>query len=285
MARNKIKFSTTRPRCDRQHCLSPDDINVLLSRLPYDVWQNLRAVHFNDQSRGARILGYVTAGRREIAICAVPPQMSLSSGLLRGQSPQTFGAIIGWQWPPLAIRRFMLYNTFLHELGHTQLINPKAMSERLRYARERKAEEFAEKWRKELWSHDFDHPDPVHNKPSPAELADLKRFSEAMSKDDKDMKILEHTVLFGPATSETHQNLGKKYLHRNQLDKAESEFLLAIQLDKTDGWPRLYLGNLYYQKKRLRFCGETIRGGSLANARQCYATLVSCRSKKGGRRL
>jgi tetratricopeptide (TPR) repeat protein len=153
----------------------------------------------------------------------------------------------------------MLYDTFLHELGHIQLVNPKAKSKRLRYARERKAEEFANRWRKELWSHNFDHPDPVHNKPSSDELADMESFSEAMSKGDKDLKILEHTVLFGPATSETHQNLGIAYLRRNQLDKAEVELLLAIQADETDGWPRLYLGSLYYRREDFDSAAEQFK--------------------------
>lgn len=210
----------------------------------------------NDRSEGARTLGYVTPGRREIAICAVPPRTSMSRALLRGQSPRTFGAIRGWQWPPVAVKRFMLYDTFLHELGHIQLVNPKVKSERLRYARERKAEEFSEKWRKKLWSQHFDHADPVHNRPSAAELEDMESFAQVMSKDDKNLKILEHTVLFGPATSETHQNLGKAYLRRNQLDKAESELLLAIQANETDGWPRLYLGNLYWRKEDLDAAAE-----------------------------
>ena len=71
----------------------------------------------------------------------------------------------------LAVRRFMLYNVFLHELGHLQLVNEKSSSERLKYAHEKLAQAFATEWCERLWSKHFDHPDPVHNPPSPDEIA------------------------------------------------------------------------------------------------------------------
>lgn len=73
------------------------------------------------------------------------------------------------KWPALAIRRFMLYDVFLHELGHLQVIS-EARSDRLKYAREKLAEDFATAWRHELWSSRFDHADPVHNRPPPEEF-------------------------------------------------------------------------------------------------------------------
>lgn len=161
----KIKFSTTIPGCDRRHYLTEEDVMVVLSRLPEETWQRLRAVHFNDRARGNRIAGYVNRGRREIAICALPPRLSLSSALVKGQSCEHFGATRGERWPLLAVRRFLLYNVFLHELGHLQLVNETTKSERMRFAREKYAQEFADKWRKKLWSEHFDHPDPVHNAP------------------------------------------------------------------------------------------------------------------------
>jgi hypothetical protein len=33
------------------------------------------------------------------------------------------------------------------------------------FAREKCAQEFADRWRRKLWSEHFDHPDPVHNAP------------------------------------------------------------------------------------------------------------------------
>jgi hypothetical protein len=171
----QIKFSTTKPKADRRHVLTEADIRVLLARLPEEVRARLRAVHFNDQSRGARALGYVNRERREIAICALPPRISLTRFLLRRQSPRQFGARRGAQWPELAVRRFMLYDTFLHELGHLQVVDESAKSERRKFAMERRAEEFATEWRTRLWMNPFDHPDPVHNAPSHAELESLER--------------------------------------------------------------------------------------------------------------
>lgn len=166
-----IKFSLLIPRADRIHYVNADDVRVVLSRLPLELWHRLRAVHFNDQSRGARVLGYVTRGHREITLCALPPRMTLTRTLVKGQTPEYFGARRGSKWPALAIRRFMLYDTFLHELGHLQLVDEKTRSQRLRFAREKLAQAFAIRWQRQLWSQWFSHPDPVHNPPGVEELA------------------------------------------------------------------------------------------------------------------
>lgn len=161
----KLKFTYREPGCDRQHYIGEEEVVILLNRLPKEIWQRLRGVHFTDRSRGVRVLGYVHQGRREISICALPPRVSLTRFLLKGQTCEEFGAQRGTQWPHLAVRRFMLYDVFLHELGHMQLIDAKRKSENLRYANEKYAEEFADQWRRILWSQYFDHPDPIHNSP------------------------------------------------------------------------------------------------------------------------
>jgi hypothetical protein len=90
---------------------------------------------------------------------------------LRHRFPAShFGAPARGQWPALAVRRFQLYDTFLHELGHLQIVNTSARSDRLRFAREKRAQEFADWWRCRLWSEDFDHADPVHHPPQAEEL-------------------------------------------------------------------------------------------------------------------
>lgn len=161
----EVKFTYKEPGCDRVHHLNEEDIKVVLSRLPEEVKHRLREVHFNDESRGGRVLGYVGDHRRAIAICALPPRVSLTRFLLKGQPCAEFGAVRGAQWPELAVRRYLLYDVFLHELGHIQIINERGRSERLKYAREKMAEEFADYWRRRLWLEQFDHPDPVHNAP------------------------------------------------------------------------------------------------------------------------
>jgi hypothetical protein len=148
--------------------VTEQDVRVVLSRLPGALYQRLRAVHFNDRAL-ARTFGYVSRGSREIALCALPPRMSLRRALIRGQTPEQFGAKPGEKWPPLAMRRFLLYDVFLHELGHPQMVDG-ARTTRLKFAREKLAHEFATEWRNRLWSERFDHADPVHNPPTRQEL-------------------------------------------------------------------------------------------------------------------
>jgi hypothetical protein len=168
----RIKFSCSMTHAGRVHYITPDDVRILLSRLPAKLWERLRGVHFNDRSRGKRVLGYVNMGHREIAICAIPASVSCSSAIPRKQrcSPATFGALRGRQWPQLAVRRFLLYDVFLHELGHLQIIDPTATNVRRRFASETLAQEFANTWRRAMWAQHFDHPDPVHNPPTLDEL-------------------------------------------------------------------------------------------------------------------
>ena len=176
----KIKFIIHPPGADRIHYINEADVKIVLSRLPTETYSYLKEVHFNDESWGARTLGYINNDRRDIAICALPPRISLSSTMLRSGSPREYGAVRGKQWPQIAVKRFLLYDTFLHELGHMQIILPKAKSNRRKFAGERKADEFAKFWRKKLWSKTFNHPDPVHNRPSKEELALLDKDNSAV---------------------------------------------------------------------------------------------------------
>jgi hypothetical protein len=178
---NEIRFSVCKPAADRIHHVTETDVRVVLSRLPADLYSRLRAVHFNDSSLGARVYGYVNRGRREIALCALPPRLGFTTCCRRsGEEPEHFGAHRGRKWPALAIRRFMLYSTFLHELGHLQLIDPHSRSPRLKFAHEKLADQFALDWRHRLWSKTFDHPDPVHNAPSAEELAAIAAGPQAV---------------------------------------------------------------------------------------------------------
>lgn len=167
----RIRFSRSAVGADRIHYVNEADVRVVLSRLPFELWDRLRAVHFNDQSR-ARTLGYVTQGHRDIALCALPPRMSLRP--LRGRTPEEFGAQRGQKWPALAMRRLMLYEVFLHELGHLQVVNESGKSERLKFAREKLAIDFARQWRRRLWSTTFVHADPVHNAPTAQEFTTIE---------------------------------------------------------------------------------------------------------------
>jgi hypothetical protein len=160
----RIRFTVSAPGADRVHYVNEEDVRVLLSRLPIELYHRLRAVRFNDRGF-ARTFGYVTRGCREIVLCALPPRMSLRRAMVMGQTPEEFGAKPGAKWPLLAMRRFLLYDVFLHELGHLQIVSA-ARSDRLKFAREKLAHEFAAEWRGRLWAQPFDHTDPVHNPPS-----------------------------------------------------------------------------------------------------------------------
>jgi len=73
-------------------------------------------------------------------------------------------------WPPPVRVNEMLYDVFLHELGHLQPIKENARSARLRFAHEKLAQAFAVEWCNRLWAEPFPHPDPVHNAPTPEEF-------------------------------------------------------------------------------------------------------------------
>ena len=162
---DRIQFVRHGTAPHRRHYVDEEDVKVVLSRLPEEVWRRLRKVHFKDDARGRRTLGYVTKrGRREVTLCALPHHISINLG-----RPEEYGALESSQWPVLAVRRFALYDAFLHELGHLQVIQAKATDPERRFAREPKAQNFADYWRGELWAQPFDHPDPVHNPPSEQE--------------------------------------------------------------------------------------------------------------------
>jgi tetratricopeptide (TPR) repeat protein len=247
----KIKFTYSKTGHNRKHWINEDDIKILLSRLPNELFSRLKHVHFNDRSWGVRMLGYVNMGHREIAICALPPRLSLSRYLLKGQMAEDFGAVKGAQWPSVAIRRFMLYETFLHELGHLQIVDKNRKSEKMRFAREKLSDEFSAFWRKKLWDKKFNHNDPVHNKPTTSELKRIQVLGSGLTKKAQIQKLLELDAISYPDDDEICKELSKIYLKNKELKKAEKVLLKAKNLNKEDGWITLYLGNLYYTKNEL----------------------------------
>src|SRR5258708_3002362 len=115
----EVAFSIQVPLGDRRHYVDEEDIRVVLARLPDEVKDRVRGVHLNDRFGRRQALGYTNRGRCDIALCALPPRTSMNSALRgTGIRPETFGALPGAQWPALAIRRFVLYEVLLHEIGH-----------------------------------------------------------------------------------------------------------------------------------------------------------------------
>jgi hypothetical protein len=154
--------------------LSRSDVDVVLARMPDELRQRVRDVFFTD-SYAVRRLGSVTKrGRRDITLCSyLPPRVSLRRFMFAGCIASDFGAPSRGQWPPWAVRRYMLYDVLLHELGHLQLVGAHPGAWDGEFASEGLAQAFANEWRGRLYSEPFDHRDPVHNAPSEHELGML----------------------------------------------------------------------------------------------------------------
>jgi len=118
--------------------LSRADIEIAVRRIPEEYRQRLRDITTWHRSSGVRQLGFVKRrGRRDINLCVMlPPRVSLSRFLSPGQTASEFGAPNRGQWPPWAVRRFMLYDVLLHELGHLQMVRSKSKSWNRKYASE-----------------------------------------------------------------------------------------------------------------------------------------------------
>lgn len=160
--------------------VSAADVRTVLARVPGTLRARLRDVFHSRDNRGVRQLGFVQRrGRRDVVLCSIlPPRVSLSRFIVRGQSPSEFGAPPRGQWPPWAVRRFLLYDVLLHELGHLQLVRPHGRGWDRKFASETLAQQFADDLRRELWSERFAHPDPIHNPPEPDEQSMLTLWTE-----------------------------------------------------------------------------------------------------------
>jgi len=161
--------------------LSRADVDIVIARVPGQFRMRLRDVYFSRLSHGVRRLGSVRRrGRRDITMYSVlPPRLSLRGYIRSGQAASEFGAPSSGQWPPWAVRRFLLYDVLLHELGHIQVVDAKGSDFRRKYAGETLAQRFADDLRRELWCEPFEHPDPVHNPPSDAEFSVLALWQQA----------------------------------------------------------------------------------------------------------
>ena len=173
------------------------DIEVVLDRIPPELCARLRDIFRSSRSYGVRRLGAVrTRGRRDIELFdRLPPRVSLRRFIYPGSSPSEFGAPHQGQWPPWAVRRFMLYDVLLHELGHLQLVRPRARGYDRKYASETLAQRFADTWRRTLYAQPFDHPDPIHNPPTAHELDTLPLW-ERLDKAQKEQLV--HLVVAAP---------------------------------------------------------------------------------------
>jgi hypothetical protein len=172
--RSPRRKRATRETDDLVTYINQREIDLVIGRVPEELAPRIREV-FARRSSDASILGSVsTRGRRDINLSTrLPVRVSLRGYLHGGQSPDEFGAPKVGQWPPWAVRRFLLYDVLFHEIGHLQIVDPKASRVKRKFASETKAQEFADELRRTLYSTQFDHPDPIHNAPTAAELSTL----------------------------------------------------------------------------------------------------------------
>lgn len=161
----------TRVTKDLVAYINKREIDLVVERVPQEYRARLRDI-FRLRSSDAKILGSVsTRGRRDIDLtAALPIRVSLSRYLHGGQAPGEFGAPKLGQWPPWAVRRFLLYDVLFHEIGHLQIVDPNASRVTRKFASETRAQEFADELRRTLYSEHFEHPDPIHNAPKAVEL-------------------------------------------------------------------------------------------------------------------
>lgn len=169
--------------------ISSEDIDIAINRVPEEYRCRVREITTWNSSRGVRQLGYVTTrGHRDINLCVMlPPRVSLGRHILKGQSVKEFGAPARGQWPPWSVRRFMLYDVLLHELGHLQSVNAKSKNMKRKFADEKISRDFSDKWRRKLFSTNFDHPDLIHNPPSDEEFAFISVWEQLNKKQRFDL--------------------------------------------------------------------------------------------------
>lgn len=187
-----MKSEAPRPTRHLVPYIHPSEPRIVLERVPAEARARLRDVFVKYKSTGVRTLGWVrTRGRRDINLVGLlPPRVSLRLFVRQGSSPSEFGAPLRGQWPPWSVRRFLLYDVLLHELGHLQVVHEKSRDWNRRYASETRAQEFADEMRRRLFAEPFDHPDPIHNAPSVGEKASLLLWNR-LDKDDRYRLALE----------------------------------------------------------------------------------------------
>ncbi|MEM8523532.1 MAG: hypothetical protein AAGG68_02755 [Bacteroidota bacterium] len=171
-----IFHNNTYEASDLYRYLRREDVLILLNRLPVEEYAHLKSVTFKT-CEGADAYGFVYHRRPTgIVICDQSRRTTIRTISAKRGSLEEFGALNNIKWPTLAIRRYLLYHTFLHELRHTQLLENGKKRTRDKMPLEKQANEYADYWRGELYQNHFEHPDPVHNLPSEAEKERLQQY-------------------------------------------------------------------------------------------------------------
>lgn len=221
----EITFHEKNIRSDLYRYLKKEDVLILLNRLPLEEYQQLRSVTF-ETCRGADAYGYVHHKRiTGIVICDQSERLSVLTKSAKRGMYEEFGALKNMKWPTVAVRRYLLYHTFLHELRHTQITQSEKKFTREKIPLEKLANEYADFWRGELYQNHFNHSDPVHNLPSEGEKERLK--------------------LYWPKAMEFLQ-IGIRHNGKKQFQKALRAYELAVEQMK------LYAGDRYAENRDIQ---------------------------------
>ncbi|MBA3393117.1 MAG: DUF2750 domain-containing protein [Deltaproteobacteria bacterium] len=164
----------TRMTKDLVRYIRSSEVDLVIQRVPEEFRTRIGETFLRRTSDAKHLGSVTTRGRRDIDLATrLPVRVSLGRYLHGQQDPAEFGAPKVGQWPPWAVRRFLLYDVLLHEIGHLQIVDPKASRAERKFASETRAQEFADEIRRTLYSESFEHADPVHNAPTAAELSTL----------------------------------------------------------------------------------------------------------------
>lgn len=146
-------------RSGHVHPLEPGLLRAALLALgptaTYGV-QSIALRHRSDRRAGALVFGMLEVPGRIVLYEQPLPPWRFTGALAPWQRDllASFGAVIDYNpmldrssidWPPSALRRFMLSQVLLHELGHHQLQHHKG-KRTIRIARRRDHEAHAEQW-------------------------------------------------------------------------------------------------------------------------------------------
>lgn len=172
----EILFHEKMVRGDLYRYVTKEDVLILLNRLPLKEYEHLKTVTF-DTCIGAYKFGYVSYKRvNGIVLCDQPQRMAMRGADAKRGHLTEYGGLNNIKWPTMAVRRYMLYNVFLHELRHTQIVKPNKKHIWEKTPNEKLANEYSDHWRGTLYSQHFDHPDPVHNLPTEEEKEHLQKY-------------------------------------------------------------------------------------------------------------
>lgn len=241
---------------DRRFFVDEADVRAVIERLPKRFRRALARVRFDDVGWETYKAGYSKSGSREIALCALPPRVSLTRFLPNSVSPHEFGAVRGAQWPALAVGRYQLYHVFLAMLIALEGRHGDGAAEMGTEAR---------KLRHELWEATPPELGALHHAPDEAESTRIAEHWKPAHAAYKRGLLLERQSEFGPAErafrealehEPTHplalEHLGAAAVGAGRVHDAIALLQRAVAADHTLPRAHLLLGTVLAQADQQR---------------------------------